>query len=368
MKIVNIINGLGHGGAESNLCKVVLNDKKNTHIVISLTSLGIWGKKLIEEGVSVHSLNLNNYSLNLQSIKKIFKIINNYKPDLVHSWMYHSNLITILIYYKYKKIKIIWNIRGSFERKLTKLKTKFIIYLCSFFSNFVPSKIIYCSKYSMSVHEKIFYNKNKSLFIPNGFSIPKILNIKERKDSFLKHHKLNHKTFVIGMAARFDPHKDYENLFQVIKMTSRFEKKIIFLLAGEEMNYENIDLMNLINNFNIRDKIILLGKFANINDFYSILDMHILTSLSESFPNVIAESMSIGIPNIATDVGEAKNIIKNNGWIVSINNPKNFYQSLIESIKLFENQDSWNDLKKSCIEEINKNFSIEKMLSNYNKI
>jgi len=368
MKIIHIITSLESGGAESNLYKIVTNDDINTHIIISLSTLGIYGKKFIEKGIIVYSLNLNNYILIFSSIKKIFKIINNFKPDIIHSWMYHSNLITILIFFKFKKVKIIWNIRGSFEKELTKLKTKLIIYLCSFFSYFIPSKIVYCSKYSMITHEKIFYNKNISLFIPNGFLIPEIFNIKEKKNDFLKYYNLNKKTFVIGMAARFDPHKDYENLFKVIKMTSSLENKIIFLLAGKDINYNNIHLMKLINNFKISKKIILLDNYDNINDFYSILDLHILVSLSESFPNVIAESMSVGIPNISTAVGEAKNIINDKGWIVSRNNPNNFYKSLIAAMKLFENKDLWNDLKKSCIEEIKKNYSLEKMLSNYNKI
>ena len=98
MKIINIITGLGAGGAESNLYKLVVNDKKNIHIIISLTDLGIYGKKYDDNNIMIYSINFNNYRLILNSIKKIFKIVNDFKPDIIHSWMYYSNFLSILIY------------------------------------------------------------------------------------------------------------------------------------------------------------------------------------------------------------------------------------------------------------------------------
>ena len=41
MKIINIITGLGAGGAESNLYKLVMNDNKNIHIIICIDDINI---------------------------------------------------------------------------------------------------------------------------------------------------------------------------------------------------------------------------------------------------------------------------------------------------------------------------------------
>lgn len=46
VKIVHIITGLNNGGAEGVLYRLVTNDKKNEHIVISMMDAGKYGPLL----------------------------------------------------------------------------------------------------------------------------------------------------------------------------------------------------------------------------------------------------------------------------------------------------------------------------------
>ena len=90
MIILHIINGLEMGGAEKNLSQICVNDKKNKHIVISLTGSGHFSKVFKEKKIKVYEINLKK---NLFLIFKIVKIINISKPSVIQTWMYNSDFV-----------------------------------------------------------------------------------------------------------------------------------------------------------------------------------------------------------------------------------------------------------------------------------
>ena len=60
-------------------------------------------------------------------------------------------------------------------------------------------------------------------------------------------------------------------------------------MAGQYVNKNNKELNNLINEFNLRNKITLLGELNNTKSFFRKIDYFVLSSsFGESFPNVIA--------------------------------------------------------------------------------
>ena len=76
--------------------------------------------------------------------------------------------------------------------------------------------------------------------------------------------------------------------------------------------------------------------------------------------------MISGIPCIATDVGESKNIIDGFGWIVPPNNPKLLSKSIIGAINLFSNSNKYSILSNKCHNHIITNFSEKIMIKKYN--
>jgi len=67
----------------------------------------------------------------------------------------------------------------------------------------------------------------------------------------------------------------------------------------------------------------LLGPVQNPDEIYRTLDFHILSSsFGEGFPNVLAESMLAGVPNIVTDVGDSVDIVADTGWVARPSAPE----------------------------------------------
>src|SRR3546814_6721096 len=71
------------------------------------------------------------------------------------------------------------------------------------------------------------------------------------------------------------------------------------------MDESNRGLMALIDRHGLRKNIILLGPRQDIPQVMSALDVHVLSSCAEGFPNVVAEAMAAGALCVVTDVGDA---------------------------------------------------------------
>ena len=377
MKIIHIINSLKKGGAEGNLfrlCKTLkkkYKDKINITI-ITLIDNGFYEEHLSKLGIKVYSIKINekkNFFKFLFYIIKLRKFINNNNPDIIQSWMYHSNFMTLFlpkIFYE----KIFWNIRHTqLNLKISKKFTIFLSLICGFFSKFIPKKIIYCSEASISFHENFHkYSKNKSILIDNGYSSKNYYYSLSLRKKFRKKYKINKNHFLIGFAGRYSKQKNIPSLMTAFSNIIKKYNDVHLYMIGKDINYNNKELVELAINLKISDRVFFLKEEKNLLKFYNGLDMLILPSHDESFPNVVAEAMLCKIPVLSSNVGCAKKIIDRYGFIMKDNDPNSIYKNIIKCSNIFKNKKFfWNSLKKNSRLRIVNNYSLNKMAINYLK-
>ena len=281
--------------------------------------------------------------------------------------MYHSNFLTLFlpkIFYE----KIFWNIRHSeLNFQISKKTTIFVSFFCGLFSKIVPKKIIYCSEKSIKFHEnQHFYSKIKTTLINNGYSDKTYYPSKYLNLNFRKKYNINKSDIILGYAGRYAKQKNIYSMLLAFSNIIKDIENIYFYMVGKNINSLNKELYNFVSDLKIKNKVIFLKEQKNLLEFYNGIDLLLLTSHSESFPNVIAEAMLCTTPVLSSDAGCAKKIIKNYGFIIKDNDPATIKNGLRKSIKIFKNkQANWKTLKKNSRIQIKKNYSIEKMASKY---
>ena len=368
MRIVHIITGLGDGGAEGSLYKLCIHDKKNIHSVISLTNFGKYGPLLKSNKIKVYSIDFKKDLKIFNRFLQLIGLLKKLNPDFVQTWMYHADLIGGLASKFTHNKKVIWGIRCSnLNYKYSNISTIIIIKINALLSYFIPVKIVSCSFQAKKIHIKGGYCASKFVVIPNGFDL-NYLNISEtmRKD-FRREHLKHEDCFLIGMVARFDKQKDHKSFFKSIYEAKKKLKNIKCVLVGKNMDRSNLNILRWIEKYELKNNIILLGSRRDINLIMNGLDLHILSSAyGEGFPNVLAESMACGTPCIATKVGDSEYILGGSGWIVK----PYAYKTIAEKIFIASNETKIERKKRSFLARsyIEKNFSIEKMIKNFNNL
>ena len=375
MEIIHIINSLKKGGAENNLFRLCKFQKEKYQAKINITIItlidnGYYEETLKKLGINIFSLKIDEKNKTKNFLNKIFKFrqfMKNQNPDVIQSWMYHSNFITIFLQKKFHD-KIFWNIRHSqLNYKYSKKNTILISLICGLFSKSVPKKIMYCSKTSINFHvDNHFYSRKKTNLIYNGFSGKKFYPSKILRSNFRKKNRIEESTIVLGYAGRYSKQKNIYNLLVAFSKMSKNYKNIYLMMAGRDINTQNKELNSFVSNLKINNKVILLDEQKNLIEFYNGIDLLMLTSHSESFPNVLAESMLCSTPVLSSNVGCAKEIVNKFGFILNNNNSESIIMKLEKFLNFFiNNKDEWEIFKKKSRLQIEKNFSILKMENSY---
>ena len=318
IKVLHIITGLNVGGAENALCKLMehIDRGRFENAVVSLLPEGPLAERIRDAGVPVYSMNLRKNPSALLAFFRLLSLIKKVKPDVIQTWMYHADLIGGLAG-KICGIPVIWNIRHSnLDPSLNKKTTLLIVKLCAQLSRLIPVKIVCCAQKALDVHVKVGYEKDKMLVIPNGFDTDVFHPDPESYIAVRKELGVDSDTMLVGMVGRFDPQKDHRNFFDAAKIIASRNENVCFVLCGDGIDWKNDSLVEMVD-VTIRDRVHLLGRRMDMPRIYAALDVFVLSSAGEAFPNVVGEAMACGLPCVVTDVGDARLIVDGAGIAIS---------------------------------------------------
>ena len=118
--------------------------------------------------------------------------------------------------------------------------------------------------------------------------------------------------------------KNHNNLLEHLKKLEKKNKKVFLLLVGKDT--EKIKK---------QEGVFLLGMKLNIEEYYSVCDIIVVPSrFGEGFSNVLAEGMLCKLLPVATNVGDAKKIISDTGFISKNYSSQEIAKSLEEALNL----------------------------------
>lgn len=326
LRVLHIITGLGQGGAESVLFRLATYPGADVeHVVVSLTDEGIYGERLRAAGVAVHTLAMKRGRVSLGGFLALRSLIATTRPDAVQTWMYHADLIGGLAARLAGVRAIAWGIRNSGEHlERSSRSARLVLRACALLSGRIPKAIVCAAQKSAQRHADKGYDRERMVVIANGYDLSRYAPNDEARQQVRAHWGLPQDVPAIGCVARWDPLKDHANLLRAVAALVRDGRDagLRCVLIGRGMDPANTELASLIDRLGLRDRLVLAGPSDDVPAAMNGLDLHVLSSCAEGFPNVVAEAMACGVYCVVTDVGDAAFIVGDAGVVVPPEQPE----------------------------------------------
>lgn len=312
-KILIIIPSLEIGGGAERSASI-LSKKLSETYHISILTFYDFKKSYSYEG------EFNSLKLDSKFCKKCFIIFYIYKkiklisPDLIISFIDHTNLLLIITKMLFLlKIPLIISVRTNVKERYKKQNKIQNFLIKILYKLRAVNKIVTLSNGVKEILIKNYYiNKKKIITIYNGINSKEVKSkIKEELNlgiiEIFQNPKII-KFITMGRLIELKGHKSLITAFSKVK--EHLPNSRLFIIGDGPLKEE---YQSLINDLNLKDHIILLGLVKNPYKYLANSDIFVFSSLFEGFGMAILEAIACGLPVISTDCETGPREILNNG-------------------------------------------------------
>jgi len=366
IRTVFVATGLSTGGAEMMLLKVLerLDRSRFEPHVISLRDKSEIGPRIEALGIPVEALGMRSPALSPWKFLRLVFRLRKLKPAIVHTWMYHADLLGGLGARMAGVRAIGWRVNHSnLDPQLNKRTTLWVVRICARLSTWLPRRILSCSEKARRVHVAAGYAADKMVVVPNGFDLGRFLPDAAARESVRAELVLEPRTPLVGIVARFHSQKNIEGFIVAAAAVARVRSDVRFLMVGSGLDAQNETLQAAIRDSGAADRFHLLGRRDDVPRLMASLDVLALSSHGEAFPNVVGEGMACGVPCVATDAGDAAEIIGETGRVVPVGNMAELARELLAILELPESER--HQLGRKARERVRQMYDIERVVEQY---
>ena len=326
MRIVYIIETLERGGAEKQLALIAKTMKKKGHdvSVIALFAEGWWADRLRSSGIQVSCLEFpNDYRLRLRMLpafQRLIRELRQRRPHVVCGFLYRGSVIAAVAAHQ-AGIKNIISVRRD----------------CGFIRAQTPV-LRFLEKLSHRASTLYVANSNAVALALCDEGVPRrkihvIYNGIEVEDGPVDSRRADG-VFRIGLLANLTPQKDHVTFVKAIGLAIPHCPTLYARIAGRDYGDRGQMINAEIDRLNLAGRIELLPHVNDSMQFISGLDAGVLCSLTEGFPNVILEYMSLARPVIASRVGGIPEVVQDGetGLLVAAGDAPALAQAIVQLV------------------------------------
>lgn len=315
---VAVIMGKMHSGGKKNLVMEYYRNIDRTKVqfdfICDRDSNAIPKKEIESLGGKVYIV--EPYQHLLKNMKETYNILKKNNYDIVHGY---NNTINVFAMYVAKKAGVGVRINESISMASDQGDWKNI-----FKSIFKPMNKFFATHFMANGMECGIWQFGEEAYKSGKVKIFKTVINADKNEYDIALRNKTRKAFniiddlVIGHIGRLTEQKNTLFLIDIFNEIQKIHPKSKLLLVGDGNLKE--EMLKKVENFNIKDKVIYLGRTEDIHKLYNAMDCFVLPSLYEGLPVVGVESECSGLPVFfSTAIPKESNACDDLGFFIDLN-------------------------------------------------
>ncbi|MGA1840034.1 MAG: glycosyltransferase [bacterium] len=365
LKIFYLLTDSDFGGTEASVRRLATGMRQRGFKIeiCSIKRPGYMAKDMMSQGFKVASLDLPsgitwNYPfLFLTGIIRLKKLLKEVKPDIIHSFLFQSNLMTAMsrsfIDGEKAPIGFISSVRCT---EANKSCWRIILDRWALGRSDLILTVSEAVRNKYLERENIQRNRIRVLY--HGVD-QRFMEEQKKVSEFRSKLGVGKEDEVIGTVARLHKDKDIEILIKAFALALKSRPQIKLLIIGDGPEKKNLKEMTV--TLGIMDRIIFTGFQSDVLPLIGLLDIFCLTSKEEGFPQSLIEAMALEKPVVVSRVGGVMELIEDgiSGILIPPGNPETFRDSILY---LLQNPQKAQKMGNAAKEKIKHGFLLDHTL------
>lgn len=321
-----VTTSLGMGGAEKQVCDLADSFYKEGHKVIILCLNNSVINNPVNDDINIHVLDLKKNIVSFcRCIFQARKILKEFKPQIVHSHMFHANIFSRILRLLCPFPVLISTAHNTNEGGRLRMCLYRVTDFLTTFSTNVSNEAV------ESFINKGAVKKGRMVAFYNGIDTNLFKYSLESRINKRRELKLKEEDVLMLAVGRLTEAKNYKNMLNALQRV--IAVKVVHLaIIGTGPDEQQ--LLSYAEQIGVSQYIHWLGIRFDVKEWMSAMDLYVMSSSWEGMPLVICEAMSCEGLVVATDCGGVKEIVGNAGFIVPANNPDALSETILSALEL----------------------------------
>lgn len=360
-KIDFLITDLAFGGAELLVVRLAngLQARGWQVRVISMMPPVAFAEELRSAGIIVESLEMKRGFPNPAALFKLIRLLRSRRPDVVHSHMFHANLLGRVSRKPAGMPVLISTIHNMYEgarwRELANRYTAPLSDITTIISQKSAERMVRVGAIS----------RERLKVIPNGVDTQRYYR-SEAAGKLLREELNAPGSFIWLAVGRFAEAKDHANMIRAFQRARQARGGALLLLAGEGAMRQQAE--ELAEALGLTGQVLFLGVRSDIPALMSAADAYLMSSSWEGMPLVLLEAASCCLPVVATDVGGNSEVVVEGktGFLVPPKDPASLAAAMLRLMDLSDaDRQAMGLAGRKYVEE---NYSLERITDRWEEL